>query len=1051
MKWQLVALLLAAILATTGTLTYTDLFGALFQLNGVEEVHTGNISCGRMCESYINVTTSYWRICFANYTDTKYGAETLFKKVSRSRTLHVNLGKVDNIIITEPPIKVDWLVPTYGSKWRPIKDGDCWDRGKINKIKLVGHKEQSQTVKWSFLVGEYVNVDPIWDSVPYEIIGDSVLFDGSKFNSTVIPHTAYGMGRFNNVRTISNKDSNPQDFYYVFEFPEKLKGAALSIQKFGEVINEYSFFCSSDEYGVINPTEVWCLTNGTNTSVITSDQRWFYVGDGYGIVYWNVSFMANYWKSVTQKPQHIIRNSSHFYWKQIHLEPGEDLVFNLTFLPLNKSGKYNEYIIQGSFGCWQDNSCDYFDAHDPWYNETEVNLSYGLTHYWDFREQDGNFTEDIIGGINLSVNGTKWSYVGSSPDGNGAIWLNNNASVQYIINASYLYSNTDMGINGSANRTFACVIKTPTEAPAADRNFFSAHGLPITLIKQGFTTRRLASGDTMSFWSNSGDFTKAWNNFDGDNWWLWVVGYDGTYVLNWDNATDKKEALAGLNTLNGPFLFGMWNSGGRNANVTVDACMIWNRALNQSEVDALWNSGSFTFYEEAPPVDDDTTPIVIVDSPINATNYLSMPIELNYNVTDNIAVDKCWYTNYTGVNESLPSCDNITFSVPNGEHTIIVWVNDTSNNMNSSKIIFRANVSATQTITLNFSTGLEDSFITSNSVDSNYGTSAFMGVTNGTRRYWGIIKWDITLIPDGATINDATMYLTLAVNNLDNGEAITADIYRIMQFPFYNISDADWTDITITWDNQPANSQLNSSIINSTYFDNDFPTDSFYNFSITAAVAEEVAQNSPNMSLLIKATTVSGSPGNVDYLYFSTEDSAVDSIKPFLNITYTTLVDEIAPIISNVNNFSVTNESVLINWTTDEAANRSLLYGLTEGGASDWAHNDTFGTYGVVPLIDLVNGTRYFYNVSSCDALANCNASFWFNFTTDQHPIPAADTCTYGGSGDHEYDCGDNCAIEVTDFLGNNVVITNAGTFTGVRNITNAAKITIINGCSAST
>ncbi|MFH1585383.1 MAG: hypothetical protein ABIB79_01290, partial [archaeon] len=89
---------------------------------------------------------------------------------TRSRTLHVNLDKVDNVIKTEPAVQVDWLVPALGAgNWRPIKGGDCWERGQVNKIKLVGHKEADQTVKWSFDVGEKVNIDPIWES-PTEYI-----------------------------------------------------------------------------------------------------------------------------------------------------------------------------------------------------------------------------------------------------------------------------------------------------------------------------------------------------------------------------------------------------------------------------------------------------------------------------------------------------------------------------------------------------------------------------------------------------------------------------------------------------------------------------------------------------------------------------------------------------------------------------------------------------------------------------------------------------------------------------------------------------------------
>lgn len=180
MKWQEVALLLLTAAGAAGLVSYVSLFGALFQLTGMDYTYTGDINCTFTCESYINVTTSYWRICFEHstpdqraYLPGKYRLEKttigehpetiLFKKSTYGRTLWVNLNNVDNIVSTEPRIEVDWLVPTYGKRWRPLKDGDCWDRGKVNKIKLVGHKDPTKTVKWTFMLDEdELNIDPLW-------------------------------------------------------------------------------------------------------------------------------------------------------------------------------------------------------------------------------------------------------------------------------------------------------------------------------------------------------------------------------------------------------------------------------------------------------------------------------------------------------------------------------------------------------------------------------------------------------------------------------------------------------------------------------------------------------------------------------------------------------------------------------------------------------------------------------------------------------------------------------------------------------------------------
>ena len=187
-RWQTVAKFLGG-----GSVGVIGLFTYLFLLTGISYTYTGDSVCDKLnCEAYINVSTTYWRTCFEHTKDSQkvylpynsvYGGSNekltpfiynelesqpvLFKKSTRGRTLWVNLNKVDNIISTDPPISVDWLVPARGKgNWRPIKDGDCWNRLRTNKIKLVGHPTEAQIIKWSFELDE-VSIDPIFISWDY--------------------------------------------------------------------------------------------------------------------------------------------------------------------------------------------------------------------------------------------------------------------------------------------------------------------------------------------------------------------------------------------------------------------------------------------------------------------------------------------------------------------------------------------------------------------------------------------------------------------------------------------------------------------------------------------------------------------------------------------------------------------------------------------------------------------------------------------------------------------------------------------------------------------
>lgn len=188
MRWQDAAKILGA----SGTIGVIALFSVLFNLAGVSYTHSGD-SFGTPIqdtefletEAYVNVSTWYWNICFENTSQNQYiylpedteefegtlerykvsdlnFSPILYKKATYGRKLWVNLDQVDMIVQTEPQIPVQWKVPTYGNNWRNIKDGDCWLRGETNENKLVGKMHENQTVKWSFILGDEIDIDPIW-------------------------------------------------------------------------------------------------------------------------------------------------------------------------------------------------------------------------------------------------------------------------------------------------------------------------------------------------------------------------------------------------------------------------------------------------------------------------------------------------------------------------------------------------------------------------------------------------------------------------------------------------------------------------------------------------------------------------------------------------------------------------------------------------------------------------------------------------------------------------------------------------------------------------
>ncbi len=83
--------------------------------------------------------------------------------------------------------------------------------------------------------------------------------------------------------------------------------------------------------------------------------------------------------------------------------------------------------------------------------------------------------------------------------------------------------------------------------------------------------------------------------------------------------------------------------------------------------------------------------------------------------------------------------------------------------------------------------------------------------------------------------------------------------------------------------------------------------------------------------------------------------------------------DTSAPVISNVNVSDITNESAIINWTTNEATNSTLvLNGLTFVSGTSYS----------VPVSNLTNSTTYYYNITACNMYINCSSAGPFQFTT---------------------------------------------------------------------
>jgi len=94
---------------------------------------------------------------------------------------------------------------------------------------------------------------------------------------------------------------------------------------------------------------------------------------------------------------------------------------------------------------------------------------------------------------------------------------------------------------------------------------------------------------------------------------------------------------------------------------------------------------------------DVTYPKISITSPANNTNSSDTGLNINYTVSDT-NLDSCWYSNDTmSANTTLANCVNITDVVwTEAKHNVIIWVNDSAGNENSSSVSFEIDITYPQ-------------------------------------------------------------------------------------------------------------------------------------------------------------------------------------------------------------------------------------------------------------------------------------------------------------------------------------------------------------------
>jgi hypothetical protein len=165
------------------------------------------------------------------------------------------------------------------------------------------------------------------------------------------------------------------------------------------------------------------------------------------------------------------------------------------------------------------------------------------------------------------------------------------------------------------------------------------------------------------------------------------------------------------------------------------------------------------------------------------------------------------------------------------------------------------------------------------------------------------------------------------------------------------------------------------------------------------------SQTTLNTSMVTShSAQLSGLTAGTLYHYRVKSRDAAGNLSVSADRTFTTAAapDTTPPTISSIAASGITTSGATVTWTTNEASNTQVEYGLTTSYGSQTTLNTSMVTSHSAQLSGLSAGTLYHYRVKSRDAAGNLRVSSDQTFTTssapNSAPVAQADTANTAAS-----------------------------------------------------
>jgi hypothetical protein len=252
-----------------------------------------------------------------------------------------------------------------------------------------------------------------------------------------------------------------------------------------------------------------------------------------------------------------------------------------------------------------------------------------------------------------------------------------------------------------------------------------------------------------------------------------------------------------------------------------------------------------------------------------------------------------------------------------------------------------------------------------------------------------LMKFDLSSIPAGAVVTDATLQLSLTGSDATSDATYTVTAHKLRRSVVIARTTGYTTDGTTKWTANKccsSNVPLAQADITAAYATRVVDKAAGpKTWSLTTMVREWLAAPSTNYGLLLNSDKTRRKDR---YRYFASVEHADPARRPVLRVTYSPTGDTTPPVLSAVAASGLTTSSAVVAWTTDEPADAQVEYGATTAYGSTSALDGNLGLAHAATLGGLTPNTLYHYRVRSRDAAGNLAVSGDNTFTTAADALP---------------------------------------------------------------